>query len=508
VTAPTTVAPSLPPGPRGVVLVVDDEPVVRRVARGVLEADGHEVLEVASAAEARAVLEGEDAPPIDAVLLDVMMPGESGVTLLADLRERFPHLPIVMATASGDVHHVVAALRSRAFDYLLKPIAAADLRQTMRNAVARAQATRELAVRRLLDPAPLGTTKAVFAGPAMRAVLTILDQVKDSATPVLVLGESGTGKEVVARELHARGTRARGPFVAVNCAALPLSLVESELFGYEKGAFTGAVARKKGRFEEAAGGTLFLDEVGELDVSIQAKLLRVLQEREIPRLGGAPIKSECRVVFATHRDLRADVRAGKFREDLYYRISVIVVRLPPLRERREELPFLAAHLLARIAEEEHVPTKHLTPEAMTALVARPLRGNVREVENILRRSVLLSPKTELDVSDLVFGEDDDPADDPGAAATPVRRPGAASQAAGQAEQGHEPSADAARARTTDADPEHEPDEAGVRPLRETEKHMMLRALAQTSGSVTEAARLLGIGRTTFYRRAKKFDLPL
>jgi DNA-binding NtrC family response regulator len=466
------------PAARGTILVVDDEPTIRRLVRAMLEPEGHEVIELGSVAEARAFLASPDAPPVDAILLDVMMPHESGVALLAELSAQRPEVPVVMATASGDVHHVIAALRSRAFDYLLKPVRAEELRHVMRAAVARGQTSRELTVRRLLDPTPLASTRAVFAGPAMRAVLTMLDQVKDSATPVVILGQSGTGKEVVARELHARGRRANGPFVALNCAALPDSLVESELFGYEKGAFTGAQARKKGRFEEAQGGTLFLDEVGELDLAVQAKLLRALQEREITRLGGATIKVDCRVVFATHRDLRADVRAGRFREDLYYRISVIIVQLPPLRERREEIPVLATHLLDRIAREEGAPQKLLSPEAIEALCLRPLRGNVRELENILRRSVLLSPRLELGSADLAFGPESippGPPDDP-----PEAVPAAATPA----------------------------EEEGVRPMREFEKEMMLRAMAQTSGSVTEAARLLGIGRTTFYRRAKKFDIPL
>jgi two-component system response regulator AtoC len=353
----------------------------------------------------------------------------------------------------------------------------------MRAAVARGQMGRELAVRRLLDPTPLTSTRAVFAGPAMRAVLGMLEQVKDSSTPVVILGQSGTGKEVVARELHARGRRATGPFVALNCAALPATLVESELFGYEKGAFTGANARKKGRFEEAQGGTLFLDEVGELDLTVQAKLLRALQEREITRIGGTTLKVDCRVVFATHRDLRADVRAGRFREDLYYRISVIIVQLPPLRERREEIPVLASHLLERIAREEGTPPKQLTPEAIEALCRRPLRGNVRELENILRRSVLLSRRDELGPDDLAFGQESIP---PEALPSPVliAPPPAPSE------------------------PPEPPEDEGVRPMKEFEKEMMLRALAQTGGSVTEAARLLGIGRTTFYRRAKKFDIPL
>jgi DNA-binding NtrC family response regulator len=459
----------------GTILVVDDDPVIRRLFRAILEGDGHEVLEAASPAVAREMLAHEDAPSLDAALLDVMMPDESGVSLLAHLRETRPDLPVVMATASADVNHAVAALRSRAFDYLLKPVASEDLRLAMRNAVERGRMGRELVVRRLLDEVPASATGAVFAGTAMRGVLSLLDRVKDSATPVMILGESGTGKEVVSRELHARSKRADEPFVAVNCAALPATLVESELFGYEKGAFTGANARKKGRFEEAGAGTLFLDEVGELELSVQAKLLRALQEREITRVGGGTVKVDCRIVVATHRDLRAEVRAGRFREDLFYRLDVIAVKLPPLRDRPEEIPTLSAHLLTRVAREEGVGPRTLTPEAIAVLLRQPLRGNVRELENLLRRSLLLCSRDSIGPADLAFGETDEPA---------VR----------------------AVAPVEGADDDEGPD--GVRPMREYEKEMMLRALAQTRGSVTDAARVLGIGRTTFYRRAKKFSIPL
>jgi DNA-binding NtrC family response regulator len=467
-------------GARGTILLVDDEPLIRRAVKSALDRDGHEIIEASRAAEARAALAREDGGLVDAILCDVMMPDESGLHFLAELQATRPQTPVVMTTASHDLEHVIAALRYRAYDYLLKPVPSDVLREVLAGAVLRGQTARELTARRMLDPDAASATGAVFAGPAMRAVLGVIEQVKDSSTPVMILGESGTGKEVVSRELHARGRRRAEPFVALNCAALPANLVEAELFGYEKGAFTGAVARKRGRFEEAGNGTIFLDEVGELELPIQAKLLRVLQEREVTRVGGDTVKVAARVVVATHRDLRAEVKAGRFREDLFYRLDVITLRLPPLRERPEEIASLCAHLCSRIARDEGIPEPTLTPEAVDALRAQPLRGNVRDLENILRRSALLSGKTTLGAADLQFAKHSEMPPPPTPETVESSRPSS----------------------PVSADPEN------VRPMKEYEREMMLRALAQSHGSVTDAARLLGIGRTTFYRRAKRFSIPL
>ena len=322
-------------------------------------------------------------------------------------------------------------------------------------------------------------TAPVFASRQMQAVLSIIEQIKDSSVPVMILGESGTGKEVVARELHRRGNRAHKPCVTVNCAAVPGQLADSELFGHEKGAFTGATAQRKGRFEEADGGTLFLDEVGELDVAIQAKLLRVLQEKEVVRVGGNLIKVDARIIVATHKDLTAEVRAGRFREDLYHRLNVITIPVAPLRSRVDEIPELAQHLLDRFTESEGLPARTLTDAAIEALVAHHWTGNVRELQNVMKRSVLLSSAPVIDRPELVFH---------GASAMNVD------------------AIDPATVEAVRSESVPPPGPVSLESFRAGQKDEMLAALAKTGGNVSEAARRLGIGRATFYRRAKRFGI--
>jgi two-component system response regulator HydG len=459
----------------GLVLVVDDEEPIRRLYRDVLGQAGYEVMVAEDALAARALLDAEDAPAFDAAVLDVMMPGESGLDLLVAIKKRRPNLPVIISTASNLASHAVFALKNGAFDYLIKPTRISELVLVVRNAVERGQMARELSVRRVMDaPWQAAAGDAVFLSESMRAVMGVLEMVKNSSVPVMILGETGTGKEVVARTLHARGNRKDKPFVAINCAALPRDLVESELFGHERGAFTGAQNRRVGRFEEAQGGTLLLDEVGELDVSIQGKLLRVLQEKEVTRVGGPTVKVDTRVVVATHRDLRAEVAAGRFREDLYYRLEVISLRLAPLRDRLEEIPALAGVLLGRFAASEKTPVKTLTVDALQALQGHTWPGNVRELENVLKRSALLTPGAEISAA-LLAWEQVAPLP-PAAAAVEEPAPGI--------------------------------DDGKVRKMSEYEPELMLRALAETRGNVSEAAKRLGIGRATFYRRAKRYDLPL
>ncbi len=318
----------------------------------------------------------------------------------------------------------------------------------------------------------------VFVSRAMQGVLSIIDQVKDSSVPVMILGESGTGKEVVARELHRRGQRSDEPYVTVNCAAVPGDLADSELFGHEKGAFTGATAQRIGRFEEAGSGTLFLDEVGELELAIQAKLLRVLQENEIVRVGGSLVNVSARVVVATHKDLSAELRAGRFRADLYHRLNVITIPVPPLRARMEEIPILAQHLLDRFTEDEGLPARHLTAEATAALVSHDWPGNVRELQNVLKRSVLLSNDTVLDRKNLVFHG-----------------------ASGMNLDALDPAA--VNAVRESSPPLEAPT---IESFRNAQKEEMLSALSEARGNVSEAARKLNIGRATFYRRAKRFGI--
>lgn len=477
--------PSSPPSPteeeRGFLLVVEDDPVQQALYLGVLEKSGYRVALTGSTAQAREVLAGDEGPGIDAALLDLVLPEETGMELLDEWQVSHPTLPVIMVTADNTASHAVYALKHGAFDYLTKPVNWEDLLLVVRNAVEKRHMARELAARRAMqDSLPTRYEDGVFAGAAMAPLLAVVEQVKASGVPVMILGPSGSGKEVLARLLHRRSPRAKQPFVAVNCAALPKDLVEDELFGHERGAFTGATARRMGRFEEAGTGTIFLDEVGELEPAVQAKLLRVLQEKELTRVGGSHVAVHARVITATNRDLAQDVKDGRFREDLYYRLEVVSLTLPRLAARLDEIPELAAFLLERFCKAEGLPVRSLAPDAVAALERHSWPGNVRELENVLKRTCLLRPSVVIHAHDLVWSA-------------------GADGASGPDESGGRPA-------MMDYEPRERADE--VRPLKEEERGLMLHALALTRGNVSEAARRLGIGRTTFYRRARKHGIPL
>ncbi|MCK6546701.1 sigma-54 dependent transcriptional regulator [Myxococcota bacterium] len=524
----------------GLVLVVDDDEQLRRLYKLYLEPAGYEVIEAATSKDALVILE-EASGGVDAVVLDVHLGAESGLDFLKTALKEHPHLAIIVSTVSRTVEHAIFALKNGAFDYLVKPVVREDLLLSVRNAVQRGQMTRELSARRVLDPGALpADADFVFASPAMRAVVGVVDQVVDSSVPVMILGETGTGKEVIARRLHKRSRRRNAPFITVNCASIPKELTESELFGHEKGAFTGAVTRKAGRFEEAANGTILLDEIGELDPMVQAKLLRVLQENEITPVGGKTIPMQARVVVATNRDLSEDIRTGRFRADLFYRLNVITLRLPPLRERREEIPLLAAHLLDKFVRTDGLPRRVLGEEALEALRAHPWYGNVRELENTLKRTALLCSKSTIGAVDLALaapetlGSSADVTPTRGAATTFAVIPGGAAAAQGTAPtgapSGPAPSAPGAamiafggaHGATLAAAPSAfggastlgglgALGPAGAEPVRKLEEYeaeLMRRALAETRGNVAAAARRLGIGRSTFYRWAQRYNVPL
>ncbi len=371
------------------ILIVEDDHGAREALAELLRSDGYAVTEAADIAHARASL---GASGIDAMLLDLKMPDGDGQTLLDELAIRRALPPTIVMTAFGSGSRAIEAMRAGADDYIQKPIDFDTLLASLRTAIARKRASRDVIAYGPGD-ARVSSEPIVGASQAMQAVFKRIGRVAQSDATVLIVGESGTGKELVARAIHTYSARASGPFVAVNCAAVPEPLLEAELFGFEKGAFTSAVAQRIGRFEAAAGGTLFLDEVVDISTAMQAKLLRVLQERTVERLGGnKTIRIDTRIVAASNRHPQREVAARRFREDLFYRLSVVEIALPPLRERRDDIPMLVASMLRRAAARDG-RTVSITAQALDVLRDRPWPGNVRELENALERGLVLSGGT-------------------------------------------------------------------------------------------------------------------
>jgi two-component system response regulator AtoC len=370
------------------VLIVDDEENIRRVLSMALQKEGYHTLTASGGHQALKLL---DEARCDVMLSDVVMPDMNGLELLRRVREKHPELLVVMMTAYGTIPAAVEAMRLGAVDFLTKPLEMEVLRKVIRNALRDRERGLKAPSERKRSPARKATT---FIGnsPAIQQVLAIVERVADTRTTVLITGESGTGKELIARMLHEKSSRAGGPFVAVSCAAIPETLLEVELFGAVKGAYTGADTDRIGKFEAANGGTLFLDEIGDIPPLIQVKLLRVLQEREIERLGSnKPIPVDVRLVAATNRDLEQAVQEGSFRADLFYRLQVVHIHLPPLRERLEDIPLLVDYFVRKYAAENQRAMRKVCPEALERLQAYPWPGNVRELENTIESAVVLAP---------------------------------------------------------------------------------------------------------------------
>ena len=386
------------------ILIVDDEPEMRIAITEALKREGHQTEAAENGADALLRLEGE---VFDLVISDVKMPKMSGQELLREIKEQWPHTQVIMMTAYGTIDNAVESMKQGAFDYLLKPFSIEILAGTVNRAFLSEPEPASAPAPETPTPKPKSGTagEMITQNKTMLEMVKFVENIAYSKSTVLISGETGTGKEMVARYIHQCSPRADQPFLAVNCAALPEGLLESELFGHEKGAFTGAIAKKEGKFELAHKGTLLLDEVTEMTPPLQAKLLRVLQEHEIDKVGGRePIPIDVRVIATTNREPKQLIDEGKFREDLYYRLNVIPVKLPPLRERMEDLPILADHFLKKHSRENGKNISSIAPETLTLLNKYQWRGNVRELENIIERSVLMCPGDTIEPAHL-FMED-------------------------------------------------------------------------------------------------------
>jgi two-component system, NtrC family, response regulator AtoC len=447
-------------------LVVDDEQSIRRLCMTIGTSLGFTCNEAESAESAVTRLETD---PPDLVLTDLKLPNQSGVELLKQVRSILPRTEIAIMTGHGSIESAVDAMKLGAYDYIEKPFRVEKMRLLLQRMAEKVRLVNENAFLRERVNTEENLDGIIGTSAGMQDVLRMISRLKDTRTAVLIFGESGTGKELVARAIHFRGALAQEPFVAVDCGALVPTLMESELFGYEKGAFTGATRSKSGLFQAANGGTLFLDEIGELPLEMQTKLLRVLQEKEVRPVGSNDkVNVDVRVIAATNRDLESAYREGTFRKDLYFRLNVVTVHLPPLRERRSDIPMLVHHFLNRYA-----PTTHLqvTPAAMKSLLQYDWPGNVRELENCIARGVTLGDQAVIDVQDLP----------PSIRAEQPTGPAMTPQ-------------DAASLSTT--------------ALAEMEKMTILRVFEQANGDKALAGKMLGISRATLYRKLKRYNIPL
>ena len=459
------------------VWIVDDDRSIRWVFEKALSREGISYNSFASAREALDALSG-GAPQV--LISDIRMPGLSGIELLQEVKQKHPAVPVIVMTAYSDLESAVAAFQGGAYEYLPKPFDVDQAVELIRRALDESQREQDA-----LEP--VGEVPEILGqAPAMQEVFRAIGRLSQSSATVLITGESGTGKELVARALHRHSTRSAKPFIAINTAAMPKDLLESELFGHERGAFTGAQALRRGRFEQAEGGTLFLDEIGDMPAELQTRLLRVLSDGTFYRVGGhQQLKANVRVIAATHQDLDSRVREGGFREDLYHRLNVIRVRIPSLRERREDIPLLAKHFLARSAKELGVEPKRLSDEVLTHIARMDFPGNVRQLENLCHWLTVMAPGQSIGIADL-------PAEFRG-------EPGATSQA---------PVSDWAAALEQEVERRLARGETGLldQLSRQFERSLISKALARTGGRRIEAANLLGMGRNTITRKIQELGI--
>jgi DNA-binding NtrC family response regulator len=482
------------------ILIADDDPVQRRLVENMVQKCGYETLVVESGDAVIAVLTAPDAQAIDAVVLDLVMPGLDGMGVLAKIRDTGLNIPVIVQTAHGGIDNVVSAMRAGAQDFVVKPVGIERLQVSLRNALNASALKGELQRIRHSREGRLTFADIVTRSETMAGVLRTAQKAASSTIPVLVEGESGVGKELFARAIHGSSERKSKPFVAVNCGAIPDNLVESILFGHEKGAFTGATERHTGKFVEASGGTLFLDEVSELPLAAQVKLLRALQEGAVEAVGGRkPVKVDVRIISATNRKLLDRVKSGHFREDLFYRLHVLPLTIPPLRTRREDIPHLLRHFLARFCAEENRSITGISGEAMARLSQLEWPGNIRQLENAVYRAVVMSDSDQLSLADFPQAAAQSPA--MSEAHSPhseplIVDPGFHSTAPAMVS-GNEipiaplPSAGTLAMLTTSGE---------MRPLEEMETEIIRFAISHYRGQMSEVARRLKIGRSTLYRK--------
>ncbi len=441
------------------ILVVDDEAIIRESLRDWLSDVGHQVLTAEDGPHALEIIEKEK-PGI--AIVDLVMPGMDGIELLKRAKGISPSIEVIIITAYGSIPTAITAMKEGAYDYIEKPFCPEKAELLIDRLVEHQGLLEEnISLHQKLEER-YRFENIIAKSPKMQQVIEVIKVVAKSNATVLITGESGTGKELVARAIHSHSYRKDKPFIAVSCAALPESLLESELFGHEKGAFTGAHAQRRGKFEIANRGTLFLDEIGEMSANIQVHLLRVLEEKEFTRVGGNElIKVDVRVISATNKDMKKAIASGQFREDLYYRLNVVTIELPPLRERKEDVPLLAQHFLKKFAVENQKEITGFSPEATDFLLKYDWPGNVRELENAIERAVILAKNSDVDAADM-------------------------------------PQENLLLSHSAPAS----------KSLREVEKNHILNVLSQTGGNYSEAARILGVSRVTLYNKMKNFGLSV
>jgi len=437
--------------------VVDDEQNIRRMLIRVLSSEGYTIKEAANGLEALKKLEGENC---SLVLLDLKMPGLNGIETLRKIKEYDPNLPVIMISAYGSITEAVEAMKLGALDYLIKPFDIEELKIMVERAIKQYELKVENIYYREEEEKRFNFEEIIGKSNSINRVLEMIKNVASTPATVLITGESGTGKELIARAIHKNSLRKDGPFVVVNCAAFSLNLLESELFGHEKGAFTGAISRRIGRFEMANGGTIFLDEIGEMELSIQTKLLRVLQEKEFERVGSSKtIKVDARILTATNKDLKREVKEGRFREDLFYRINVFNIDIPPLRERKEDIPLLVEHFINKYNKILNKRVKKVSAKAMDFLIDYNYPGNIRELENIIERSIIMAKDEIIDENYFYFIEQ-----------------------------------------------ERKFEKKGT--LKDVEKELIIKYLIQNKGNRTKTAESLGISRRSLQNKIKEYQINL